>query len=206
MELLLKRTLCAWIGVLLLSAASFNANAFSYAVSIDTTQLQGITGAIAFDLIDGDGLVNNTVSIENFTSDATLATNFVTGDVSGDLGSGPLDIGDASFFNEWLQDVTFGSFINFRLTGSANGPFSPVPDSFSFFVLDSALVPYPTSDPLGADALFVIDIENADPAVQVFTSSTSTVSVSAVPVPAGLWLFVSGGAAMLGLSRRTRCG
>ncbi len=185
---------CATI---LLFPVTSNASIFN--ITIDTTPIQGTSGALAFDFLDGDGLVNNTVTISNFTSDATLSTGVPTGDITGTLSPGPVVLGDGDFFNEWLQDLTFGATLNFQLEITGNGPFTPVPDSFSFFLLDNTLFPYATSDPLGADALLIVDIDNTNPSVQTFVSSSATVVVSAVPLPGALLLFVSGGFGIIGI-------
>ncbi len=176
-------------------------------ILVDTTPLQGTCGALAFDFIDGDGLVNYTVTISGFTSDATLSAGSASGDVSGTLSPGPLVLGDTDFFNGWLQDLTFGAFINFQIESTANGPFAP-PDSFSFFLLDSSLLPYATDDPLGKDALLILDIANANPVAQAFASASATLTISdvsvPVPTPGTLLLFMIGGSGILGIGLRKR--
>ncbi|HHH47313.1 MAG TPA: PEP-CTERM sorting domain-containing protein [Gammaproteobacteria bacterium] len=148
-------------------------------------------------------MANNTITISSFVSDAVLSTAASSGDVTGDL-SGSLVLGDGDFFNEWLQNLTFGASFSFRLESTANGPFSP-PDSFSLFLLDSSLLPYATDDPLGTDALLVLDIGNTDPEAQVFASASATATTSRgvipVPAPSTLLLLTAGGIGMLGRAK-----
>ncbi len=174
-----------------------------YDVTIDTSPIQSTAGFMAFDLIDGDGLINNSITISNFSSDAALITEAVTGDVIGALNPGPMVIGDGDFFNEMLQEVTFGTFVNFRLETTGNGPFGPTPDSFAFFLLDSGFFPYPTNDPLGTDALMVLDIDNAQPVPQVFVSASASANVSLVPLPGAIVLLMSGLVALAGVARKS---
>ncbi len=176
-------------------------------IFVDTTPIQGSTGALAFDFIDSDGLVNNAITVSDFTSDAVLSTGAASGDVAGGLSPGPLVLGDMDFFNGWLQNLTFGAFIGFQLESTGNGS-SSSPDSFSFFLLDSSLLPYATDDPLGTDALLILDISNANPVAQSFASASATLTVSEVfipiPVPGTLLLFMIGGTGMLGIGLRKR--
>ena len=147
-------------------------HALSFDVSIDTTPLQGTDGYVAFDFIDGDGLINNSITIAGFDSDATLGGFTIAGDVTGSLVPGPSVIGDTDFFNELLQSLTFGTFLSFRLDATVSGPFIPFADSFSLFLLDTAFIPYPTSDPLGSDALLVLDIDGLGARPTAFTSAS----------------------------------
>lgn len=174
-----------------------------YDVTIDTSPIQSTAGFMAFDFIDGDGFINNSITISNFSSDAALLTEDLEGDVSGTLNPGPMVIGDGDFFNEMLQEVTFGTFVNFRVETTGNGPFGPTPDSFAFFLLDSGFFPYPTTDPLGTDALMVVDIDNAQPVPQVFASASASAAVSLVPLPGALVFLISGLLALAGVARKT---
>ncbi len=193
------------IAVSLLSTSISHAGIID--IFVDTTPIQGTTGSLAFDFIDGDGLVNNTITVSDFTSDAILSTGAASGDATGTLSPGPLVLGDTDFFNGWLQDLTFGAFINFQLESTGNGS-SSSPDSFSFSLLDSSLLPYATDDPLGTDALLILDISNANPVAQSFASASATVTVSEVPIPVPtpgtLLLFIIGGTGMLGIGLRKR--
>jgi hypothetical protein len=154
-------------------------------VTLDTTGLSGSTGFLAFDFIDGDGVNNNTVSITSFLTDGVLAgtTNDNTGGASGDL-PGDLSITDSSFFNESLRGLTYGTSLSFRVTVSeafADG----TPDQFSFFLLDvlgiSSVVA--TSDPTGANSVFVVDVTGIPGgSLQAFTTTAPGVSFQIAPL------------------------
>jgi len=132
-----------------------------YTFSVNTTALAGQNGNLAFDFTGGDAaLANNTVT----------ASNFVT---NGILSGTPIQLTDTSFFNETLRLITFGTTLSFTLQLSENRV-GPGFDQLSFFLLNPAGLAslIKTSDPLGADALFAIDIDgNPGGIASVFTSS-----------------------------------
>ena len=167
-------------------------------VAINTTALSGTAAHLAFDLIDGDFVANNTATISNFTTDGTLGTaTTVGGPVTGTL-PGIVTIGDSDFFNELLQPITLGNTIAFTLTLTQNFA-GGIPDQFSLFLLDADPVfPLPlfsTNDPTGADALFVVDITgSAFGDFQTFSPTSSpsaTLSATPVPEPSTLLLFAT---------------
>jgi hypothetical protein len=155
-------------------------------ITVDTSSLNGTAGAFAFDLIDG-GPPANSVTISNFTTDGALGAPTPQGDVNGTL-PGTVTLGDSSFFNEYLQNITLGNTLHFEIdtTGNAPDPLS-FPDAFSFFLLDpitgSSLVT--TSDPTGANALFLWNI-GVSSIPDVYTGNQFSVTatpVSVVPEP-----------------------
>ena len=153
-------------------------------VTINTNPLAGITGYLAFDLVGGIPLQGNTATISNFATTGTLGTSSKSGNVTGTLGAPPVILTANQFFNEYLQGFKFAAgTITFQLALTSNFAAGSTPDSFSFFLLNSSLAPYVTSDQSGADSLFSIDLISA-PAPQVFTSAFATVTV--VPVIAGV--------------------
>ena len=151
---------------LVFSAGSFAGPLFAtpFQVTIDTSPIAGSAGSLAFDFLDLDPSFN-AVQIAGFLSDGVLGSTITMGGpISGALpGSVRIEDTDGAFFNELLQEITFGSAITFsvELTAFNSGAF--LPDSFSFFLLDSTgLVPlFTTSDPTGADALFAIDVDGS---------------------------------------------
>lgn len=182
--------------------------ASTYSISIDTTPLSGGSGSLAFDLIDSNPSAN-TVSISGFATDGTLGTaSTVGGPVGGSL-PGTVTIADGSFFNELLQDITFGTSLSFDVSLTQGFTAGFLPDSFSFFVLDTSLFPlFPTSDPTFADALFQIDIDgSASGAVLNFAAVDSPPSATwsvntAVPEPSSILMLLSGLAAVVWRARQ----
>jgi len=146
-------------------------------VTVDTTPVAGAAGYLAFDFVDGDGLTNNQITIVDFVTDGGLGLFSATGDVTGNLIPGPLRLGDSGFFNEGLQAITFGTAIEFRFTLTANGPYQPSLDAFSFFLLDDTFLPFPTDDPSFSDALIVADIADANPLPIAYTSAFASVTL-----------------------------
>jgi len=149
-------------------------------IQIATSTLNGTSGFVALNLFDGDGLINNQVSIDGFATDGVLGDLTLTGDVSGDLEIGPLLIGDGEFFNEALQAIIFGDTLSFRIGVTGEGPYTPIPDGFALFLLDDGLLPYVTDDPAGADALVAAAIDSASPIPVAFESTFASASISPV--------------------------
>jgi len=139
----------------------------TYSVSIDSTALSGQNGKLAFDLTGGDAAVaNNTATVGSFVTDGTLGN------------SAGFALTDTDFFNEVLRDITFGTSLSFTLNLSENNT-APGFDQFSFFLLNTAdfLPLFDTTDPLGAGALFAIDL-NGTPGgnVGIFAAAAPGVS------------------------------
>lgn len=162
------------------------AHAAPIQITVDTASLAGTSAALAFDLIDG-GLPANTLTLSGFASDGTLGAASATGEVTGTFPS-IVTLGDTTFFNEYLQNLTLGSSFSFIFdtTGNAADATS-FPDAFSLFLLDAntGLPLVTTNDPTGADALLLFNIGEADP-FMVYTAAGVTVTaapVSEVPAP-----------------------
>jgi hypothetical protein len=178
-----------------LGASLTRADSNQVDVKISTTLLQGTVGYLAFDFIGGSTVENNTVTISNFVGNATLGALTSTGNASGSISPGPGVLGDSQFFNEFLQAVTFGTTMSFTLDPTTNVSSGGIPDAFAFYLLDSTENPFATSDPTGADALFVIPISGPSltPGVYTSPSATATVTpVTATPEPSSFWLLVVG--------------
>ena len=155
-----------------------SADPITFHVSINTTPIAGTSGFLAFDFLGGSPLQGNTATIVGFATTGVLGSSSSAGNVTGSLTSPPLVLTTSVFFNEFLQGTTFGSGLTtFDLTLSSNFLMGSTPDSFSFFLLNSTFTPFTTSDPTGANALFVIDITDATTPV-VFTSAFATVTVN----------------------------
>lgn len=181
------------------------ASASPMLVTVDTSGIAGTDADIAFDLIDG-GTPANTITLSNFTTDGTMGASSATGDVTGSL-PGAVTIGDTSFFNEYLQNVTLGTTFSFVLE-STNLPEDPgsFPDGFSLFVLDhaSGLPIGTTTDPTGAGALMLWTLGTTSP--ELYASDTMRIGIGAVPPtngvpePSTLPLALVGLLAIIGLS------
>jgi hypothetical protein len=154
-------------------------------VTIDTSAFSGAAATLAFDFIDG-GPPANSVAIFGLATDGTLGTNLAIGGATGSL-PGTVVLDDSSFFNEYQQNVTLGTFVTFLFepTTNAANPGS-LPDAFSVFLLDAAtgqsLVA--TSDPTGSDALLIYNVGAANPITVYSTDVLSQPFVSALAVPA----------------------
>lgn len=193
---------------LLLMCRSALAN--SVDISIGTAPLSGVAGTLAFDFIDGDGIVDNTISIENFASDATLSSGIVTGSVSGSL-PGTVTLSDGSFFNELLVPATFGSSISFTIDYTNVG--GTPPDAFTFFLLDDTAIDSLVTTNLSGNALLEIDMNgNSAGSVNLASNISPTVTVSTnsglppppVPEPSSFLLAASGISTIIGIRKNRR--
>ncbi|MEJ2680419.1 MAG: NF038129 family PEP-CTERM protein [Gammaproteobacteria bacterium] len=198
-----------WLG---LGTAVTHATAI-FNVTLDTTSISGETHSVAFDLIDGDGVTNNTVSVSNFMFNGggiTGAPN-LTGGASGDMNS-TVSLVDTVFFNSFDQKFTAGNFLSFSIDISSNfdGGF---PDNFAFYLLDDSGDTIATTDPFGTNSFFTIDLQ--DPLIiQTFSSIDANqlipepvvAQVVEVPDPSLFSLLVLGLAGMVASRRMMRSG
>lgn len=195
--------------VAFLMASCSLAHATTIDVTIDSSLLNGVPAILAFDFLDG-GAPDNTVTLSAITSDGTLVSTSLTGNVAG---TGPWTFSDAgpSFFNE-LQ-VAFnpmGTSLFFSFTTTDSPPSGgSVPDAFSMYILDSsgALPLITTNDQTGANALFLFNLGEGLEEGGPFAPNEPAFSITAtpaqpVPEPGSVALVVSGVLAMFG---RLRC-
>ena len=127
------------------------------AVAIDLpAALTGKAAKLSFLLLDGDGAINNTVTVTDFMTNGTLGVGSATGGVSGDLG-GTLTLADQDFFNEWLQDFAVGASLKFTLDFTTEFGVGPAPDSFGLALLGANMLPLVTTD-LPGDELLHVDL------------------------------------------------
>ena len=194
-----------------------DAVAITINATIDTSALSGAAAQLAFDLIDGDGAVDNTVSISGFLAQgATLGSPSTTGGVTGIL-PGPVMLSDTDFFNELLQPITFGSSLSFVLDLTTHFSGSGLPDALSFFILNSAATGslVTTTEPSGSNALFQIDLVGPPTGIEpiVFSATTPigapvpvvlTAPGAAVPEPGSLVLMATGVVLIAWHARRAR--
>lgn len=186
-------------------------------ITVDTSSVNGASGWVVFDLIDGsDGPGTSSVAITGFTPAGGLGSTIVA--TVGATGTLPtVTLNDAEFFNEYLQDITLGDSISFTFeTSGALG--APTPDGFSFLLLarcdatptaptvandciefESLL---PTSDPTGAGALFLFNIGGGFEGGQPYAES---VTPTALPEPGSLALAVAALFALGAPARVRKC-
>jgi len=179
-------------------------------VTIETRSLAGTTGVLVFDLIDGDGIPDNSVTITGYQSDGILlGPPVLTGGGSGDLSSSA-NLTDRNFFNELAAPLTLGNQIQFTLDATHNFA-GGVPDNLSLFLLDPTGQNSLVATNITGDALFSLDL-NGTP-VQAATEISPGLSVtigaplSAVPEPSSLYLFAGSLVALMlgrGLVQRSR--
>jgi len=156
----------------------------TYRVTVHTDPVRAASGKLVLSMVDGDGVNNNYFNVLQFASDGDVILNSeLTGDTAGSFISGPAYLGDASFANLISQPVIFGTEIRFLMRVSRTGMFEPQPDSFALYLLDGADQTYPTTDPLGTDSLFAIDIDRPQPVPQIFQSNYVSVTVETVGAP-----------------------
>ncbi|TVR66969.1 MAG: PEP-CTERM sorting domain-containing protein [Candidatus Competibacteraceae bacterium] len=214
--------LLAVVCAVFLLAAPLSASATILQFSLNTLSLSGTSGVLAFDFIDGDGKAgNNTAVISDFSTNGTLDEDDIViygdaGDVTGEL-PGPLTLVDSGF-SIYEQRFTFGTTLSFTLTLTQQRGGGIFPDSFAFYLLEryedpelgEIFIPlFETTDPLGANALFAVDIDGSRGGdVFLFEAVEASVTwtlepVATVPVPSTVWLL---GAGLLGglMARRRR--
>ncbi len=133
----------------LLAMAPARADIIDVTVSVPGLALKA--SVLAFDFIPGGSALGNQVTLSTLTTDGTVQSTSRTGDVTG---TGPWVFGDIGFFNELLMTLDpTGTALSFSIdtTDVAPGTLAEIPDSFSFFILDSSLALLVlTEDPTGA--------------------------------------------------------
>jgi hypothetical protein len=143
--------LLSFFGLLLLIAGSARADSFD--VSLNTSSLSG-TQALVFVLTDGDGVADNSLTLNGFTFGAGSATGSAdylgsTG-VSGDLTSG-IAMNDSSLsFAIFTQDFNPGAALSYVLTTTNNFNTSGLaPDGFEMLVCSTDLTACYSDSPDG---------------------------------------------------------
>src|SRR5439155_4797625 len=117
-----------------------DAAAVSVSATIDTSVLNGVAAQLVYDFVDGNP-ASNSATVSAFTAPAAILGSSSPSDgVSGSL-PGPVVFTEnaTSLVSELVQPMTLGGALSFRLdlTTNFDGPPGSVPDSFSFFILNS---------------------------------------------------------------------
>jgi hypothetical protein len=188
----IKLLIMAAMAVITFAANSAFAS-YSYDFNVDTSSLNGQTGYVELQFNPGlnPGVANATIS--NFSSDATLGSTVVTGSVTGAL-PGTVTINNTAGWNDYYQQVTFGSNVQFalNLSSTANNSFA-----LSFYGADG-FTPLLTNDTTNGFAT-TIDV-NANGTV--VNNLSNQVAVAATPIPAAALLFGTGLLGLVGVRRK----
>jgi hypothetical protein len=137
-------------------------------VSLDTLGLKGHPAGpfyVDFQLNDGSGTgdKSSTVMISNFmfgVGGGTVGNPLPPiGGASGNLDS-LVSITDNGFVNEFTQQFNPGDTLSFHVNLMTTNVDSPIPDAFSFSILDRSFAPIPTTN--FADAFLFVNINSAN--------------------------------------------
>jgi hypothetical protein len=150
-------------------------------VTMDTTSLQGKSFGLFFQLNDGDqtGDSNNTATISDFAFGGGTAGDCAMfpqlcvpdGGASGNITT-ILSLIDSSPYNSFLQQITPGSSLSFKVDLTTNVDGGVTPDVFTFNILDAITnQPLPTGDPNGTDTLLTVTIDSVNPEIKSYGSS-----------------------------------
>ena len=187
------KSLFAWFITLLVFPAAMHAGIL-YDVSLDTAPLIGLPAgpfSLAFQLADGSGTGdgNNAAVLTNFQfggGGVPFGAPITLGSAFGDLSSAVV-LTDSSFANFFAQSFTPGDTVSFLLDLTTNVDAGPVPDEFTFSILDNTLNPIPTTAGMFFDVFVQIDIDSSNPTVTIYASDTSRVPVAGGgPIDLGL--------------------
>ena len=210
---LLTTALLAVMGVY--STASAWADSLSYLVTINTSAINSTSGNLDLQFNPGTlpGTQLATATVQGFTSDGTLGSATLTGDVTGAL-PGTLSFDNQTVFNDDFQAIVFGDSIQFDLVLS--GPAVLTPDgistsgsSFGIGLWDSTgFSPLLTSDPNGFAGIVNVNLDGSGTTTTFLTDAggppvvtVASEVASAVPEPDSILLFGTGLAGLFGLAR-----
>lgn len=166
---------------LLALSSSHSALADTWYVNVDTAALVGQSGWLDLQFNPSDAFAPAaSVTIMSFNSTGLMQPiPTSSGDVSGSLDS-TLMLGNSQDFNDWLQGITFGTALSFRVdmnvpTPNASGSGTAFSLSFYDSSYDSLL-----ADPNWGAALV---INASDNGMMNVLAQAPSVSLSASPVP-----------------------
>lgn len=171
---------------LLLAAAAISVKAdSSFDVSLNTSSLSG-TQILAFGFVDGDGVVDNTVTLSDFAFGGGsivppanyLGSSGVSGDLSGTVTMNDSSLGTALFAEEFDP----GSSISFLLTTTNNlASGALTPDALAMYVCDTSFNCY--SDDTST-AMLILNLTGGALAPSSFSTFGASGQVDGVDLPA----------------------
>lgn len=162
---------------------------YTFHVSLDTTGLVGATSFAPYSLdfqLNGDqGNLVNISDIVFGTGGSPSGNPNLSGDASGSLGSGVTLNTATNFFNDFNEQFTPGSLLQFDVQTTTNFT-TGTPDALSFAILDNTLTELPTTG--SANQLFQVDLNGATPTISTYSGldplgASVTVTTAAVPEP-----------------------
>jgi hypothetical protein len=192
----------ALVHVLLLICAGLCSSATfaqSYLVTVDTSAIAGTDGYVNFQFNPADLLAPSAdASILQWAGSITLlGAPLIEGSVNGAL-PGTVSLNNGTAFNDYFHAAQFGEAFSFvlQLTGNVSNPASVLGTSFALALYAAdAVTPLLSGDISGSILRFELSPDGVD--YETFGS----VQVSPVPLPAAVWLLLSGVIGLLGMAR-----
>lgn len=179
-------------------------------VTIDTSSLAGTSGSLNFQVEGPAGADPLSIALSDFNFDGALDpldADLCFGEtpcpISGQLGIDPTvnfgnDAGSPPVIIDYLQPVTFGNLLSFRLdfTGMAlDNPTIPSPGAtvFKVLLLDAGFNPLLSDDPVSGSILTFVTADGRVTATNFSSAGEADLSdVSEVPEPAAAALVLFG--------------
>jgi hypothetical protein len=151
----------------------------AFDVNLNTASFSSSSSyAIGFDLIDGDGLLNTTITLSgfSFSGGAPIGSPSLSGGAIGSLAT-TLVLSDTSFLNELYQGFSPGTSLSFHAVIDTTASPDSVPDSFAFYLYRDGNV-VTTSDPNGVNSVLSADLTTSTTLNNINTSSSTDPSVA----------------------------
>lgn len=179
----------------------------SSSYTFDTSAISAVAGTLDFQFNPGGGTVDDaTLTIQSFLSDGILTGSSSTGTVTGGPLPANVTIGNVSFYNDYQELFTYGTYLSFTLAFSETvSGTADTGSSFALTLLDNLSNPHLSSSPYG----FVLTADMA-PCTGSGDCPTSVTDQNywqqeypgtGIPEP-GAWLLLASGLSALRVWRR----
>jgi hypothetical protein len=188
------------------------ADALTFHVTVNTGSINGQSGYLDFSLLPSafDSQLA-TAQVLNFGTDGTVSANapVLTGDASGML-PGTLTLDNATSYNDYFQDFTFGNSLSFDLL--LDGPALESPDgtstggstfTFGMYAGDQ-VTPLLSTSPNGEALDVNVNLDGTASYITYPAAAGQPSAVQVVPEPASLTLLVSGAFGLLMFRKRSK--